>query len=317
MPVTANKMKTQAYILKAIVTGAFLGLGAPLGYLLCSYFLLPHEQMGLIAWSFNVIDRQTGLMVYLSVPTITVFSLFGAYHGIQETKLAFKNDQMQHFLNVAAHDIRSPLTVVKEGVSQIKDGVLGPINQDQKEFSQMVSDQAEVMQELLTELLDLNKMEVGKYQLDRKPVEVVRLLRKAVHEMTALFSKKQGLLALSYEVPDDMLVVLDQFRMRQVIRNIIGNAIRYSPKDSVIRIHCSKTSKNEIEITVTNHGSHIPEEKLNLIFDKFAQARDRDQKLGVGLGLSICKNIVELHNGKIWAVNIDPSGVRFHIRLPK
>jgi two-component system, NtrC family, sensor histidine kinase GlrK len=308
---------TLGYTLNATLFGAILGLGAPAGYFVYSHVFLNVDQMEFLSWCSFLIENQTTLLIYLTIPTVVVFSLFGCYHGVQESRLASKKAQMEYFLHIAAHDIRSPLTVVKEGVSQIEDEVLGPINPEQREFLELVSGQVSVMSELLTELLDLHKMETGKYQLERKPTDLIPLLKKASEEMSFSFSQKKGRITVDTNLQEPLVLLLDQFRVRQVIRNVIGNAIRYSPEQGVIEVRCERDARGAVEVTIANQGPHIPEEKLALIFDKFEQAANRDQKMGAGLGLSICKNIVELHGGNIWAVNVNPEGVRFHIRLPQ
>jgi len=304
-------------VLKNTATGALLALGAPLGYFVYSFFILNPENISFFSWIHSLFSHQWPLLVYLTFPTMAAFSWFGYFHGVREIKLAFKTRQMEEFLHVAAHDIRSPLSIITEAASLLGDPLLGSLNTKQLDIANMIHGQTTLMLELLEELLDIHKMELGKYRLDRKPCELIPLVEKAIAEISLLIDKKKVKIETVFEVPQAMTVSIDSFRIRQVIRNLINNAIKYTPEQGTIQIQILSTRKHEIEIIITNDGSSIPREKLSVIFNKFEQARDRDHKLGYGLGLSICKNIIELHKGKIWAENLAPSGVAFHISLSR
>ncbi len=230
--------------------------------------------------------------------------------------MAFKTEQMEHFLHIAAHDIRSPLAAIQEAASLLKDKIPGEINQDQQNMIQTILRQIAVVRELTDELLDIHKMEAGYTKLLKERAEVIPLLERSVEEMGLLVRQKSATVTIKSDLTEKNELELDLFRMRQVFRNIIQNAIRYVPEGGTIAVRVFRNGAGEIEITISNNGPHIPEEKLTKIFDKFEQAEDRDQRLGAGLGLSIAKRIVELHGGKISAENVNPTGVRFRIQIP-
>lgn len=304
-------------VLKAMAAGALLGLGAPAGYLLFSFLVLNPDHLGLFSWSAFVLSQQSLLMAYLTFPTVTVFSLFGWYHGRQESRLAAKTHQMEHFLAVASHDIRSPLAVVQQAADLLQGEVQGPLNPGQKAMAEMIGHQSKLMTELVQELLDLHQMEAGEYQLRLEWILIIPLIEKAAEEMRLLTAQKSGALKIVTDLPHETKVLADSFKLRQVIRNLIDNAVKHLREGGKILIYIMENADKELEIAVHNEGECIKEEKLPFIFDKFVRAEDCDRPLGYGLGLSICKDIVDLHHGKIWAENVRPSGVCFHIRLPK
>jgi signal transduction histidine kinase len=308
--------KASWHLIRTSLAGALLGLGAPVGYAFYSYLLLNPEKLGAEAWWSFLLQNQGFLLLYLTVPTVTVFSLFGYYHGMQEGRLELRNCQMEDFLNIAAHDIRSPLNVVAEAVDIVLSGMQGPLNEGQEKFLRMAGGQSTVITELLDELLDIQRMAVGRYRLELVPVDLNDLVRKAMAEMEALFAKKGIQPGFSSGLSQGSKLRIDDFRMRQVLRNLLNNAVRYSPANAKIRVEVHARRRG-VEISVFNEGPHIPEDKLLRIFDKFVQASMRDKKLGAGLGLTICKDIVKLHGGKIWAENVLPAGVSFHVVLPE
>lgn len=310
------KKRRSEDVLKAVAWGALLGLGAPVGYLFFSFLFFNPERLGLFSWCFAVLSEDPFLLAYLTFPTVTVFSLFGLYHGVQESRLAMKNHQMEHFLAVASHDIRSPLAVVQEAADLLQGEVQGPLNPGQKAVAEMIGRQSRLMTDLVQELLDLHQMEAGEYELCLEGIQIIPLIEKAAEEMRLLAAQKSGKLEIVTDLPRDTRILADTFKLRQVIRNLIDNAIKHLRKGGKILIYLMENAAKELEIAVHNEGECIKEEKLPLIFDKFVQAEDRDQPLGYGLGLSICKDIVDLHHGKIWAENVRPSGVCFHVCLP-
>ncbi len=309
--------KQKKLIHQTAMIGAFLGLGAPCGYLLYSFVLLNPSELSFTDWIPFVLHNQGILLTYLTIPTIIVFAIFGYYNGLQKQRLALKKQQMEEFLHIATHDIRSPLVVMKKGTELLRDQTTGLLSAKQARIVQMLHNQSDVMSNLVTELLDIHKMESKQYHLELIPTQLIPLIKKAIEEMTLSIEDKSGSVKLTADVPEELTVLVDSFRFRQVMRNLLSNAVRHMPEEGIIDIHIFENSPGELEITLSNDGPTIPEEKLAVIFDKFAQAQTYSQPLGIGLGLAICKNIVALHCGRIWVENIDRAGVRFHISLPK
>lgn len=296
-----------------MLMGVVLGLGAPTGYFILASIHSGHHghELGWFCW--HLIPDRLALFAYLTIPTIFVFAAFGVYTAIKEGQIQKQKEQMESFLQIAAHDIKSPLSVIREGVSMIKEeGVLSGLPKVLLDTSER---QAEIMHELVTELLDIHRMESGKGVEEVELVEIKDVLRRAVEEMTPQLEKKHGTVRWEGELRA-AAVNVNVFRMRQVIRNLLGNAIRYMPEGSAIVIRLEAAPKDRVRVCIDNSGPGIPHEKLKTIFNKFTQSSIRDHKLGHGLGLVICKNIIQSFKGRIWASNLHPQGASFSFELP-
>ncbi len=303
-------------VFRTCLFGALLGLGAPAGYLIYSYLLLNTEQPDFFSWCDFVFQNQMELLFYMTVPTMLVFALFGYYHGKQENELATKTEQMDQFLHIAAHDIRSPITVIKGGIQQMQEGMHGALAPQQQEYLKMVSRQTEVMLELITELLDIYKMESGKFLLEKQSIAVVPLVQKAIDEMKLFAKEKKVTIDLEVAVDLQRSLYADPFRIRQMLRNLLSNGVKHVPDKGKIKMRVGVGKDKRLLLSLWNNGPHIPEDKIRSIFDKFTQAKIAHQKFGVGLGLSICQQIVALHHGSIWAQNSADGGVTFFVSLP-
>ena len=145
------------------------------------------------------------------------------------------------------------------------------INEEQREISQIIIGQSKVAIELLEELLDIHKMERGQYQLELRPVEPARLIKKALAEQKLPLEKIRAKVALSSDLPEGFKVPLDAFQIRMVFRNFLSNAVKHMPPEGNLTIRLFAVGRNEIEITFQNDGPQIPEERMQVIFDKFVQ----------------------------------------------
>lgn len=303
--------------LRNALLGALLGLGAPLGYLFYSFFLFNIESLSFLLWSKEVFENQQPLLLYLTLPTIMVFAGFGFYHGCLEKRLSTATEQMDQFIHIAAHDIRSPLTVIEGGVAQLLKSETDPLNENQQESLQLVARQTEVMSGLLTELLDIHRIEEGHFHLKKKEVAIVPLVEKTVDEMRLFLERKEAQCDLIIELNREKRIQIDSFRIKQVLRNLLSNAFKHISEHGKIEVRVALTEEKQVLLSVLNDGPKIPNDKIESIFNKFIQAQIPSRHLGVGLGLSICKYIVELHGGSIWAENLTPTGVGFYVILEK
>jgi signal transduction histidine kinase len=173
---------------------------------------------------------------------------------------------------------------------------------------------------MINDLLDLSKLEAGKMQINLAPVDVMSLLHKTLEELDALLKPK----ALSVVVKDELLrknVMADADRLVQVLVNLLSNAIRYSAEHGTITIILNNTpvlGKEGFVLSVENNGTLIPEEDLKMIFERFIQSASARSMAGTtGLGLAICREILQAHQGEIWAENIQPNTVRFSLFIPE
>ena len=228
-----------------------------------------------------------------------------------------KLDQLKSdFLSIVSHELRTPLATIREAVSQILEGLLGPTTAKQQEFLGMCLENIERLGRIINNLLDLSKIEAGKIELKRKLTDIAQLSQRVCQGFSSRMSSK-GLEMKTLLPVHPVEVYLDEDKIIQVLNNLIGNSIKFTGQGS---IEVTVADKGDfVECSVSDTGKGISEENLGRLFGKFqqfAQAVDPSEK-GTGLGLAISKGLVELHHGKIWAESKLGQGTRFFFTLPK
>lgn len=246
-------------------------------------------------------------------------SLFCVAHDISERKRAEKLrkeiDQMkQDFVAMVSHDLRTPLGSVQATLTMIEEGVYGNLND--KGVARLTSAQQSVQRltGLVNNLLDLEKMESGTLTIVMEPSTLKKIVDESIDSVKPHAEQQQ----VSIESQcDDAELMVDSDRLVQVVINLLSNAIKFSSKNSSIELE-AKTNNEFAEIRITDHGRGIPLEMRESIFEKFKQVESADGKRGkgTGLGLPICKAIVEAHNGQIGVESDEGKGSTFWFRIP-
>ena len=226
------------------------------------------------------------------------------------------DDLKSEFINTVSHELRTPLTTIREVVSQILEGILGPTTPDQKEFLAICLQDVDRLKRIIDNLLDISKLEAGKVELKREEIDIVALAKGVM----AIFSPKA--VSLNLELKGDFpsekaIAYADKDKIIQVFTNLIGNAFKFCDK-GYIQIGVADKPE-QVECCVYDTGKGISQDDLPKVFGKFQQFDrvDGPGEKGTGLGLSISKNIVELHNGKIWVESQLNAWTRFIFTLPK
>ena len=217
------------------------------------------------------------------------------------------------FLAMVSHELRAPLTSIKGSAATLLES---PTELDPavvRQLFRLIGEQADHMHGLVSDLLDVARIETGSLAISPEPVEAAALVERA----RTAFQSAGGRNNLTVDVePDLPLVMADRRRIVQVLGNLLGNAARYSFESSVIRVKALRDELNVV-FSVTDEGRGIPAESLPLLFRKFSQVQSEEQGGDTGLGLAICKGIVEAHGGRIWAESDGPGlGARFTFTLP-
>ena len=216
------------------------------------------------------------------------------------------------FVTTVSHDLRSPLTAILGYVELIDRA--GEVNDQQREFIRRVRHSVEQIRVLITDLLDLGRIEAG-MDAAKQSTPLPVLARYAIDGLRASAESKN--LELEADLPDDLpLITGDPIRLRQLIGNLLENAIKYTPPGG--RVHIETLSEDDqVILRVSDNGPGIPPGDQPYLFDKFFRASNvPDETPGTGLGLSIVKSIVDSHNGRIWVESVLGQGTRFTVVLP-
>ncbi len=217
------------------------------------------------------------------------------------------------FLAMVSHELRAPLTSIKGSAATVLDSSSELDPAVVRQFFRIIGDQADHMHALVSDLLDVARIETGALAVAPEPADVAVLLDRA----RSGFGDGGGANRLAIDVEPDLPVVMaDRRRIVQVLGNLLSNAARHSPESSVIRVSAVRDGVH-VSISVADDGRGITVERLPHLFRKFAGAESGERDGDTGLGLAICKGIVEAHGGRIWAESAGPGmGARFTFTLP-
>ena len=217
------------------------------------------------------------------------------------------------FLAMVSHELRAPLTSIKGSAATVLDS---PEELDPavvRQFFRIIEDQADHMHDLVADLLDVARIETGTLPVTPEPAEVAVLVDRARSAFFSAGDRNNLDIDIDPELP---LVMADRRRIVQVLGNLLNNAARHSPESSVIRMTAWRQDVY-VAFSVSDEGRGIPAESLPHLFRKFARVQSEEQREDTGLGLAICKGIVEAHGGRIWAESDGPGlGTRFTFTLP-
>lgn len=222
----------------------------------------------------------------------------------------------EEVLAVVSHDLKNPLSAIQMAGSIISR--LKPADEKQAAILQrqteVISRGSERMQRLIEDLLDLAKLHGAEVTLDRKDYEAESLIDETLM-LQAPFAKEKSI-TIEKDIRDDChLVWCDHHRILQVLSNLIGNAIKFTPGGGKVIVRAQNLGESAVLFSVEDSGSGINESELPYIFNKFWQAKKNGDK-GSGLGLSIAKGVVEAHGGKIWVESRVGAGARFYFTIP-
>ncbi|MDP9066738.1 MAG: ATP-binding protein [Actinomycetota bacterium] len=215
-----------------------------------------------------------------------------------------------------SHELRTPITALQAVLENLIDGVEPP---DPRTLQTML-EQVQRLGRLVTQLLDLSKLESGTLTLERRPFELKPVIEQAARE-SALNAAHAELRSVELEVsvePSDLRVRGDSERVHQVLANLLDNAVRHSPDDAAVEVR-AVTEDGQVRIEVSDRGPGIPDDETGRIFERFyrSDAARTASEGGSGLGLAIARWIVDLHDGDIRAENRAPSGCRMIVHLPR
>jgi signal transduction histidine kinase len=228
-------------------------------------------------------------------------------------------DRMKtEFLSMVSHELRTPITPIKGYLSFMLSGKMGPLSDSQTNALQILSRQSEHLEGLIESLLDVSRLELGKpIPTKMEPLSIKKVIEE-VAEALKITMESRGL-TLNVLVPDDLPTILaDEVKIRRILTNLVGNSQKFTPKGGEISINASANDQ-EITIEVVDNGIGIAREYLLKVFDKFYQVDSTYTRAagGIGMGLAIVKELVELHGGRVRAESAGlGKGVKMIFTLP-
>lgn len=269
-----------------------------------------------------ILSRMHTLSLYIHQVSLTMLNarIFAKLVKINE-ELEEMDKLKTEFISTVSHELRTPLTTIKEGVSIILEGVIGEINERQEHVLEMARGDVDRLARLIEDLLNISRIESGKVVLGRARVSVKVLIGKSLSSAGGALDAKGIRVGMSIEegLPD---VYVDEDKIMQVLVNLISNAVKFSPEGSSITV-AAKTLKEEgsgfVEVDIRDQGVGISNEDRDRLFQKFSQINRENGPgyKGTGLGLAISKELVALHEGKIWLKESDPDkGAVFSFTIP-
>jgi len=234
-------------------------------------------------------------------------------------RLQSLNELKDEFIAVTSHELRSPLTAARGYLSfLIDEKILNGMPQEAKDYLVHVYDNVEVLNNLVNNILDVSRMEMGRFELHKTSIDVLNLIKQVINNLSFQANEKKiSINFINKTEMESLILSIDEVRIRQVIRNILDNAIKYSPYGKDINVEIQIRGIG-VQISVIDQGMGIRKSEIFDIFDKFKQGSNSlsQYKGGAGLGLFIAKKIMELHNGMIWAESELRKGTTFHMQLP-
>jgi signal transduction histidine kinase len=220
----------------------------------------------------------------------------------------------QEFMSMITHDLRAPVASILCNLQAVTSGISGDVSDKAKSTIQRSERSCNRLLELINDLLDIDKLESGKFELSLEIARTADIVERAVESVQDLSTSKEIQIETA---ASDVEVYADADRLVQILVNLISNAIKFAPKKSTVKVSVLEIP-GWSEFRVSDQGRGIPASHLKKIFDRFQQVEISDAKVkgGSGLGLAICKAIVEEHKGQLGAESQEGSGSTFWFRIP-
>ena len=234
-----------------------------------------------------------------------------------EQRLKELDKMKSAFVSNVSHELRTPLTAIKASADNMLDRLIGDLNGKQVGYLTRIKSNSDRLARLINDLLDLSTIEAGKIDLRPTNLPLVTLVKEAAESLRPVAAEKVINLTVMSADPG-VIAWADRDKVIQVLMNLIGNALKFTPTGGKVTIAVTKNSAAWMQISVTDTGPGIPAEEVNKVFGRFYQiGQAGTQKTqGTGLGLAISKALVEMHGGKIWVESEAGKGSTFSFTLP-
>lgn len=264
---------------------------------------------------------------HLERPSTDEFSELADDFNVMTGRLRELERAKRDFISQVSHDLKTPLASMQDANALLLEEIPGPLNERQKRLLEHTGGSARRLAAMLGKLLDVSRMEAGGADYRFERCDLRGVVREAAQEFESA-AERRGI-ALQVDAPEPALTVqCDPERVRQVVANLIENAVRFSPEGGTIRaeLRAYRSTDSGVDadgagfalVGVSDQGQGVPDEEKTRIFDRFHQGAQQGPRAGggVGLGLAICKEIVRAHGGRIWVSDAPGGGSQFSFLLP-
>ncbi len=231
-------------------------------------------------------------------------------------QLSKANASKDRFLGMCAHDLRNPLSSIRGLAELMNENAVGILTNEQREIVHTIHGASQSMLQLVNELLDVATIEAGHLKLAKEPTKVADIVERSVHLSNIEAAKKNTRIEM-VNATDNPLIDVDRNKIRQVVDNLISNAVKYSPRGSLITVEVC-ADESFAGFVVKDRGPGIPDDERHKLFKDYGRLSTQPTggEKSTGLGLAICRKIVEAHAGTIGVENIPGRGCDFVVRLP-
>lgn len=266
------------------------------------------EEERFIVWNNTVLQNTSGEVI----GTISIGEDMTEQRKLERLKT--------EFISVVSHELRTPLTSMQVALSLLDEQLVDPTSEDGQSMIHVANEGVDRLVRLVNDILDLERLESGKLRIKKQRCNPADLLHTAIDQMKDLAN--QSSIAIETKV-ESFSAYADPDRIVQVLTNLLSNAIRFSPLNSIIEILVEQSPQSlsqplSLQFSVKDQGRGIPADQLERIFERFQQvdASDSREKSGTGLGLAICRSIIHQHGGQIWAESTLGEGSTFYFTVP-
>jgi signal transduction histidine kinase len=219
------------------------------------------------------------------------------------------------FLSITSHELRTPITPLKVQLQMFQQEYFGPLTQKQKESLEVILRNAERLNKIIEDFLEVSRIEAARLKFAFRETNLQDTIMETVELMEGFAKEKQ--IALKTQIGEIPIISVDPDRVSQVLRNLVHNAIKFSPQNGIIEIHAER-QKNHVLFSVKDQGVGLSNEDQIRVFEPFYQVEDSLSRKygGTGLGLTICRGIIEAQKGKIWVESKPGAGSTFYFTVP-